>query len=329
MNRSRLQMLLGLAISLVALALAVRGLDWSALGLVLRQGQWPWILAATLFHLLSYVPRGSRWQQMLRPVRPLPWTPVFGALTIGFFANNVLPARLGEVVRALVLGQRTGVSRSAAFSSVLLERFFDGAATVLLAFLALPVVPLPGVVKSVLWISALVFLGVFPAYYLLYLWREPVKRWLFHTLNRAPARWAGLLKHILEGLSRGMDVLRSPRDLLWTTLATLLVWLLEAISYYAALRAFGVAASLPLTLLAMVAINLSVMIPSAPGYIGVFEYACVLALVPLGVAREIALSFAILSHAIRYVVPNLLGLGFLWKWGLSFAKIQAMRQEAS
>ncbi len=328
MKRSRLQMALGLLVSLIALALALRGLHWPTLLQVLRQGKLSWILVALLFHFFSYFPRGSRWQHMLRPVAPLPWLPVFGALTIGFLANNVLPARLGEVVRALVLGHRTGVSRSAAFSSVLLERFFDGAATVLLAFLALPLVPLPPVVKSVLWISAVVFLGVFPAYYLLHLWREPVKRWLFQTLERVPERWAGLLKHILEGLSRGVKVLQSPRALLWTTAETLLIWLLEAVSYYAALRAFGVPASVPLTLLAMVDINLSVMIPSAPGYLGVFEYACVLALVPLGVSRELALSFAILSHAIRYVVPNLLGLGFLWKWGLSFTKIQAMNQEA-
>ncbi len=328
MGRRRWQTLISLLISLVALFLAFRGLNWQTLAHVLRQGNAGWMMVATLFHALSYLPRGSRWQQMLSPVKRLPWTPVFGALSIGFFANNVLPARLGEIARALVLGSRTGLSRSAALSSVLLERFFDGAATVLLAFLALPLIPLPRMVKSVLWISALVFLGVFPAYYVLHLWRASIKRWMFRTLDRAPERWAGLLKHILEGLARGMDVLRTPRALLWTTAQTLLIWLLEAVSYYAALRAFHVPATIPLTLLAMVAINLSVMIPSAPGYIGVFEYACILALVPFGIAREVALSFAILSHAIRYVVPNILGLAFLWKWGLSFAKIQALDQEA-
>ncbi len=184
---------MSLLISVVALALVVRGLNWQELLRVLRQGNPLWMLVALGFHFLSYLPRGSRWQHMLAPVKALSWLPVFGALSIGFFANNVLPARLGEVARALVLGHRTGISRSAAFSSVVLERFFDGAATVLFAFLALPVIPLPRVVKSVLWISALLFLGIFPAYYLLHLWREPVKRWLFHTLDRAPERWSSLL----------------------------------------------------------------------------------------------------------------------------------------
>ncbi len=318
---------LSLFVSLVALVLVLRGLHWPELLRVLRQGRILWMLVAVVFHFLSYLPRGSRWQHMLAPVQRLHWLPVFGALSIGFFANNVLPARLGEVARALVLGWKTGISRSAAFASVVLERFFDGAATVLFALLALPLIPLPAAVKSVLWVSALVFFGIFPAYYLLHLWREPVKRWLFQTLDRAPARWSGLLKHILEGLSRGMDVLRTPAALLWTAVETLVIWLLEAVSYYAALRAFGVPATVPLTLLAMVAINLSVMIPSAPGYIGVFEYACVLALVPFGISRELALSFALLSHAIRYGVPTLLGLVFLWKWGLSLARLKAMKEQ--
>ncbi len=306
----------GVAVSVVALVLSFRGIDLGVLRDLLPRTHLGLFLLAASLHFVSYFLRGLRWQWMLRPVARLRYGPVLGSLLLGFLGNNIFPARLGEVLRALILGQRTEVSRSAAFSSVLLERFFDGAATVGFAVVALLFVPLPRVLRPLVVVSAVLFFGIFPAYYLLYWRRASLSRLFDALIQRLPQRWQLWLLRIAEGLFGGLRVLRTPRELVGTAGLTLLIWGLEGWSYHAAFWALGVSPPVPVTLLAMVAINLSVMLPSAPGYLGVFEYACIVSLTPFGLSRELALSFALLSHAIRIVVPSVMGTLVLLHWGI-------------
>ncbi len=312
----------GLAISVLALYLSLRGIRLDVLRALLPQTHLGLFLLAAGLHFLSYFLRGWRWQIMLRPVRRLRYGPVLGSLLLGFLGNNILPARLGEVVRALALGYRTGVSRSAAFSSVLLVRFFDGAATVGLAAVALLFVPLPSALRPLVVLSTLLFFGVFPAYYLLYWNRVLLARLFTRVVQKMPVRWRPWLTRIAEGTLGGLQVLRAPRELLWTAGLTLFIWGLEGWSYHMAFWALGVSPPVPVTLLAMVAINLSVMLPSAPGYLGVFEYACIVSLTPFGLSRELALSFALLSHVIRILVPTFMGIVVLLHWGIRFQDLQ-------
>jgi len=313
--------LLGLIVSVIAIILSLRGLNFVEFTKILPKTDLYLYGFATFLHFVSYFIRGYRWKVMLRPVQEIEYRPILGSLLIGFMANNILPARLGEIVRAVVLGQRTGVSRTMAFSSVMLERFFDGAATVLIALVSVLFIKLPRTLMPVILLSSIIFLGIFSVYYFLYMWRNQLKRLYETALNRFPDNWKSRLSQLTTSLLQGFYVLNAPKQLANTILTTTVIWGIEGISYHLTFLALGIPATIPMTLLTMVAINLSVMVPSAPGYIGVFEYASILAIVPFGFSRELALSFALLSHAVRIVVPTLMGGIVLYVWGMQFREL--------
>lgn len=313
--------LLGLIVSVIAIVLSLRGLDFTELTKILPKTDLYLYGVATFLHFISYFIRGYRWRVMLQPVQEIEYRPVLGSLLIGFMANNILPARLGEIVRAIVLGQRTGVSRTMAFSSVILERFFDGAATVMIALVSIVFIRLPQALIPIILLSSILFLGIFSIYYFLYMWRNQLKKLYEMTLNRLSENWKSRLIRLTTALLQGFYVLHAPKQLVNTVLTTAVIWCTEGASYHLTFLALGIPATIPMTLLTMVAINLSVMVPSAPGYIGVFEYASILAIVPFGFSKELALSFSLLSHAVRIVVPTLMGGAVLYIWGMQFREL--------
>ena len=108
MRRSLIRGGIGIAISVVALALVVRQIDVGAVGRVLGNATPAWVLAVALFIGIDVACRTIRWQGLLAPIQPVRFVPVLGYLLVGYLANNVLPARLGELVRSHYLGDREG-----------------------------------------------------------------------------------------------------------------------------------------------------------------------------------------------------------------------------
>ena len=316
----------GLILSVIAIFLSLKGLDFSELTSILPKTAPSLYGLAVLFHFISYFIRGYRWKVMLKPVKEIQYTHVLGALLIGFMSNNILPARLGEIVRAVLLGQRNGVSRMMAFSSVILERLFDGAVTVLIALVTFVFIRLPKPLVPVILLSSILFPGMFFLYYLLYMWRHQLKKLYRMGLNRVSDNLKSKILNLGTALHQGVYVLHAPEQLVFTLITTVVIWGIEGLSYHLTFLSLGISVPLPITLLAMVAINLSVMLPSAPGYIGVFEYASIIAIVPFGYSKEFALSFALLSHAIRIVVPTIMGGIVLYIWGMQFRDLSKINQ---
>lgn len=116
----------GLLFSALALAWAMRGVAWADLARALAAAQWWWLLVAIPFYLVGYWSRAERVAQLLEPIKPVKRDRILPPLVIGFLFNNILPGRLGEFVFAYLLGQREGVSRTAAFAVVVLSRILDG-----------------------------------------------------------------------------------------------------------------------------------------------------------------------------------------------------------
>jgi uncharacterized membrane protein YbhN (UPF0104 family) len=240
---------------------------------------------------------------------------------MGFATNNLLPGRLGEFWRAYLLARKRNVRKTVGLASVFVERIFDG--LVLIAFLGLVsrLVELPDWGTEVQMMSAAIFLGAASGLTIL-LWMPGLgRRLLGLVLSPLPSpirSWAG---GTFEAFLSGLEGLRRPGVLLTATIFSLGVWLLEGASYYMLSRGVDLglpqAADIPAMGLTLVTINLGIMVPSAPGYVGTQEFFGKAALGVFGVGAESALALVIVAHAVQFGLVTGLGLLFFARENLS------------
>ena len=140
--------IIGLVISSVFLYLAFRKVDYSELWSALKEANYWYIIPNIILVILSMWMRAYRWRFMIDPIKKVGLSRLFSSVMIGFMANNVLPARLGEFVRAYSLGTKENISRSATFATIVIERIFDGFSLLFILWLSLLLSPFPDWVKK-------------------------------------------------------------------------------------------------------------------------------------------------------------------------------------
>lgn len=262
----------------------------------------------------GYLLRTFRWQRVVRPVAPLSFVGAFGILMMGFTANNLLPARLGEVVRAYLLHRKTGVRKTYGLATIVLERICDGLTLIMfLAFVSLSM-RLPDWGKEVQAFSSALFLAAAAAIVVVLVKESLVVRIADVFFGRLPARIGGPILRAVGVFISGLHALKSRRTLVLVIALSIAIWLLEASSYLLMVSAFNV--SMPPLRLALAAVfllvvvNLGIMLPSAPGYVGTFQFFAVMALGAFAVPKETALAVAISSHLMQYLMVTAIGIIF-------------------
>jgi len=324
----------GLAITAVFLLLAVRNVEWSQVGVSLASVRYVLIVPALLCTFTGYLLRAVRWQRILVSTKNVSLRTLFPTLIIGFAANNVMPARVGEVVRAYELGRREEVSKTLGLATIFVERVFDGLTLILIMALVLIFSPLSrdmpgGEVRAVEYLSYALFFGAALSIVVLILQESLVLRLINVAVKPLPERWGGFFNRAATSFIMGLQALRGKRSLAIIAGVSLAVWSLEAGSYYLILRAFDLPLTGDQTISAaaflLVFVNLGIMVPSAPGYVGTYQFFAKMALGAFGVGGSIGFSVAIVSHVMQYVLVTALGLAFFVKQNLSFA---VMREAA-
>jgi uncharacterized protein (TIRG00374 family) len=306
--------LIGLGLTVVFLVLALAKVDLPAFAEELRGVDYRWLVPSAVCTLLGYVLRTLRWQVILSGAARAPVRTLFPILIMGFATNNLLPGRLGEFWRAYVLGRKRNVRKTFALASVFVERVFDGLTLIALLGIVSMNMQLPGWSREIEFFAGLIFLGATAGVFVV-LWRPQLVRWLLRAVTRSlrPA-WAAWADERLEAFIDGLAPLRRPPVLLLAALFSAGVWLLEGSSYLLISR--GVNLGLPPNVelpgigLALVTINLGIMVPSGPGYLGTQEFFGTAALQVVGANPQAALALVVVSHAVQYVLVTGLGLVF-------------------
>ncbi len=312
---------LGLVLTVVFLGLALYRVDPHELVGELQRVNYAWLIPSAMATLLGYVLRTARWRAILSGAARAPLRTLFGVLIMGFATNNLLPGRLGELWRAYLLGRKRGVRKSFALASVFVERVFDGLALIAALWVVSLSVHLPGWGQRVQVLSAAVFFGATAGMALLLLQPELARRLLGLVLAPFPARLRGAAEGIFDAFVDGLAALRQPRVLLVASALSVGVWTLEGASYYLLSRGInlGLAPGTDVSAigLTLVTINLGIMVPSAPGYVGTQEFFGTAALGVFDVAAESALALVLVSHAVQYALVTGLGLLFFAREHLS------------
>ena len=293
---------MGLVVSLFFLYWAFQqGSDLRSVARALAQANYLYVVPALVAYFLGVAVRAVRWRLLLRPLKPLPARRLFPVVVIGYMANDVLPARMGEFVRAYVLGRGEGVSKSASLATIFVERVLDGLTMLLFIAAVAMFVPLDVGLGGVVRLAA----GLLVALLLLAL------------IIAARPKLAAVADRFLSGLG----VLQSPRAMLSALGLSLLAWLCEATMYYVLSFGFALGLGFDALVLTTAVVNLGTMVPSSPGYVGTFEALAVFTLRRFAVAGDLALSYAVALHAALLVPVTLLGFYYMWRWHVSFQRL--------
>ena len=322
----------GVVVSVAFLGLFVYNTEFGEIRDAFTEANYLLIFASLPVYFAGVWLRTVRWQFLLRSVVRVSAWRLYPVVIIGLMANNLIPARVGELVRAYVLGERERVSKAASLGTIAVDRLFDGLTLIpmLVIFIAfvdnseefpLPVVDFTINLVQLAVIMAVLFGAGLAVLFLLVFsqrWRERIEAWITRLV---PERLRPSVEGLLQSFLEGLRCLRSPLDLAVAWLMSGGSWLLEATMYYMVGLAFDIDAGFHVYLVATAAANLAISVIASQGGIGPFELVTKQTFIAAGVAGSAATAYAIGLHALVLLPVVALGLYFLGSMGLSLGEM--------
>ncbi len=315
--------ILGLLISAGFLWYALRDLHLDQVGTALRGANYWWLIPGVAVYFISVWFRSWRWGFLLRGSKRVSANRLFPVVVIGYMGNDVLPFRLGEVLRAYVLWRKEGINVGTTLTTAVLERLFDGLTMVLFVLFGLLFVPMSTFLNQLVSSASAVFFGALVIFLFLAA-RPDLLRRIAHNLieSLVPEQFRAPLLDLVEGVVAGLESLRSGRDVLVVFGVTLWVWMLEMAKYWLVSFAFDLHLPYSGIMLMGGAVNLLTALPSLPGYIGTFEVGIKI-LEGIGAPSAAAGSYVLVLHAILLLPVTLLGVVFMAREGVQWTDMMS------
>lgn len=304
----RLQVVIGIGVSAVCLWAFLRGVDWNSLSAVFTACPRGPLVGLAVFTAALQAIRSWRWLALLVPYG-IGYRYALQGVMLSTAANNVLPARAGEVVRATVLSSECGVPLASLMVTVVVERLLDLAAVAGLALWAAAWSAGRAGGGSAAWAATAgglagataVVMGVLVGLALSA--RGGEIKWL----RRLPERWQSPVERVLRQISQAVLVDTRPAQLVQACLRTVLLWGVAGLWVHVGLEIVGVGVGLAGAYLVLTAILAGISVPSAPGFVGTYHLSCMMALTWLGTDREHAVAAAVLLHGVSFLVTTAWG----------------------
>lgn len=304
----------GLILSALFLYLAFRDVDFRQTGENIVSSNIFYLLLAVFICVLQFFIRAWRWRILLSPVKETGFLNRLLSVFVGFAANCIFPARLGEIVRAHSLGKSEKISKSSVFGTIVIERIFDGFALFLifLAGLMFTSFPdeLPGASQNrretalILFFSSFLLIGLIKAV-------RSNPQFFINLINRilfmVPEKLRVKISAIIENFVKGLSPLNSAGDWVRAVMWSALLWYISLWQVYFIELATGIDLPFTSAFIIQSMAALGVMVPFAPGYIGVFHQLVKKGFIFYGISSEKALSAAIILHSSFYFPTIILG----------------------
>jgi glycosyltransferase 2 family protein len=321
--------LIGVILSVALLWYAFRDIHFGEVLSEIR-GADLWLLGLSAFLItVPFALRALRWGPILRPIYPgTRFRSRYASTCIGFMANNLLPARVGEFARAYSLTRLEPIRLSASFGSLVIERMFDAIMVIGLLLIALSWPGFPDAgdrgyanIAAVLAVLLAAGFGV-----LLFLVSRPERA--TRILERIavavlPKRLRRRVVDTLIAFIMGAAVIRDMRLVLQALAWSVAVWLTAGLATWVGFRAFGIDAPFIAAVFLQSIIALAVSLPSAPGFFGLFEAAARVGLVDVwGVDASQAMAFALGFHLAGYFPVTFIGLYYVWRLDFSWRDVE-------
>jgi uncharacterized protein (TIRG00374 family) len=311
-HRTRLLIdLMTVVVTVIFSYIALSDIDFSEVWRALRSCDYWLLIPALVAFGFGNVTRALRWRSLFAPTRRPPPGPTLNATMIGYFYNNIMPARAGEAARVVVLTQRSAAPLVETVGTIVVERLYDVIAVLAIFFVAQPWLP------HVSWFSTAAIAAIVLALVItsiaavLVIYGDRPLRLLLRPLRRLSLFSGDRLERTLVELAHGLSGLRNRQVAFEASLWTILAWTLTALCAYLVSLASNLHLPFTCGVLVAVAVGLSMILPSPPAAIGVFEGAAILALKTYGLSKSTILPFALALHAVNFVPYVLVGAWLL------------------
>lgn len=298
-------------ITALALVYVFSGINWDFFFEKVRSANFILIFFAILLTVSSYLIRAFRWEYFF-PNKPFDYLISYKVLILGFFMNNILPARAGELVRAHLGSKFSKMKRTLVLATIASERLADGLTISLMFFFTVGIIAkfkAIAIPKGLYLVSYLFALACLIVLFILIL-----RKYIFMILDVFSKKFPKKsIKYIVERIKiflDGLGPLFQLKKLFPIISLSMVVWLIELLVFYIVGESYQANLNMGQAVIFMVAVNFSSLIPAAPGGIGVIEAAATVALTSMGLEHETALALVLSQHIIQYLVIGITGAFF-------------------
>jgi hypothetical protein len=305
------KVILGILISFVLVYLSIRGINLQDVFRDLQRIQFSYVISFIILIMLMQWLRSYRWGVMLQPMEKIDQLSLFSVTSVGFLAIASIPARIGELARPYLISKRSSIKMSSALGTILVERVFDSFTVLAIAIIILFFTDLPPwMIKSSI-IFFLLALVMFCFIIFLILRRDAALKLINGILRKLPGKFAHKIDELIHHFIDGFQIITNIKLFLYLFFLSALIWLVDVLAIYMLLESFGFGLPVMASFVLMIILIVGIAIPTAPGYIGNWHFACVLALSLFGLAKAEALSFALVYHFLSMIIVVVLGVAFL------------------
>jgi hypothetical protein len=320
---------IGLIFSIVGLVYAFRQFNWTEFINLLQGVNYWYLLAAVALQLGTVWVRALRWKWLLAPIKNVSTKLLFDATMIGYFGNNVLPLRMGELLRAYVVSNNSSISTLKVIGTLIVDRILDLLAVVILAIFFLFFSELIVIPKWIIAFSIILVLVVFMAVLIIGSknpdWKSIKKRYKIYQ-TKVGSKLYDFITNIISGIS----VLNKAPNKIGIYGVIVLLWTMYYISFILIIIGVNLELNLMNAGVLFVLLTLTISIPAAPGYIGTYHATCVAVLTNIyNISLNASQTFAVLSHAVIFIPFVLIGATIFLKNSMKFSKLKSIERVES
>lgn len=299
---------LGLVVSLIFLYLLITRVNIREIQRYLYSTNLSLVITAVIVHLLGFYLRAVRWGKLLEGLegyQGLSSVYLFRITSIGYMFNNILPFRLGDLVKGFILARENSLSRSAILATIFVEKITDGLALVVILALAFVFIPVPVWIRDTFFILGLVFIIPVLLIFTIAQNKSRLNPKFFLLLP-----FSSKIMPVLKNFWHGLGTQKNLSKLLSILMISLMIWVIEGVM----VMFVGLSLNLDLGFLKSIFVtsitNLAITIPSAPGYIGPFEFFMSESTNIFGIDHNLSVSFSILTHLTQWLPITFTGIIF-------------------
>lgn len=316
MNKRKTVLYIGVFASVLFSYLSFRKIDYYVLLNNFNEISIGPVFISILFLLLSYFLRAIRWKNILVNSN-LKFANLYSASMIGNMGNNILPFRIGELIRCYILGYQENISKSRVLASVMFERVLDGITVIVFFAISLLFTNVGDIFINGAVIAFLLFGFILLVMIISKNYEDKFFNKLTDIFYFIPDKVKARLSNISSSFLTGLDIINNKKYLLISIIYSFLFWGSGILGAYFLLLSTKNPIPLDLPIILTSALVIGVMIPSAPGFIGTYHYVVILILGLYGWDKETAVGMSIILHGIQFVVPIIIGLALTIKLGYS------------
>lgn len=288
---------------------------------IIFQTDWYYPVISAGLYLSSFWLRAVRWKKMLANYEGIPFKHFFDAIMLGFAGNNLLPAKGGELVRMEYFSKKTGVNRVTSFSSATIIKIIDSLTILILLLLVVWISDVPFFENNILYNLTITAGLVFIAIILLLLFIRIFGARIITKLSAKQSIGVSFFERNLEKIYASLVFLNFDRNTMNIFIIGLLIWTIESLVFIIILFAYVPEIDvISAGVITLAVVNYGLLIPSSPGFVGLFQGLTIIALGLFGVIEETALAISVVVHLAQFLPVTLLGIFIFVRHSLSLSK---------